>query len=54
MPNSVQHVLQAFAGGELVVVTDDEDREGEGDPIVAASPCTAEKMELISMSPSPT
>jgi len=28
---------QAFAKGELVVVTDDEDREVEGDLIVAAS-----------------
>ena len=33
--------------GELVVVTDDEDREGEGDLIVAASLCTAEKMAFI-------
>jgi len=47
MPNSVQEVLQAFAAGELVVVTDDEDREGEGDLIVAASLCTAEKMAFI-------
>ena len=36
MPDNVQEVLQAFARGELVVVTDDEDREGEGDLIVAA------------------
>src|SRR3954453_1941646 len=47
MPDSVQEVLQAFARGELVVVTDDEDREGEGDLIVAASLCTAEKMAFI-------
>ncbi|MBI5260576.1 MAG: 3,4-dihydroxy-2-butanone-4-phosphate synthase [Bradyrhizobium sp.] len=47
MPNTVQEVLQAFAKGELVVVTDDEDREGEGDLIVAASLCTAEKMAFI-------
>src|ERR1051326_6472062 len=47
MPNSVQEVLQAFARGELVVVTDDEDREGEGDLIVAASLCTPEKMAFI-------
>jgi len=31
----VQEVLQAFASGQLVVVTDDDDREGEGDLIVA-------------------
>jgi 3,4-dihydroxy 2-butanone 4-phosphate synthase/GTP cyclohydrolase II len=47
MPNTVQEVLQAFAAGELVVVTDDEDREGEGDLIVAASLCTPEKMAFI-------
>src|SRR5258707_3584463 len=47
MPDTIQEVLQAFANGELVVVTDDEDREGEGDLIVAASLCTAEKMAFI-------
>src|SRR5438105_8057415 len=47
MPDTVQEVLQAFARGELVVVTDDEDREGEGDLIVAASLCTPEKMAFI-------
>src|SRR3954471_22138287 len=47
MPDNVQEVLQAFARGELVVVTDDDDREGEGDLIVAASFCTAEKMAFI-------
>src|SRR3954465_6838809 len=40
-------VLQAFANGEIVVVTDDDDREGEGDLIVAASLCTTEKMAFI-------
>src|SRR5580693_9317427 len=44
MPDTIQEVLQAFANGELVVVTDDDDREGEGDLIVAASLCTPEKM----------
>src|SRR4051794_16498620 len=47
MPDTIQEVLQAFANGELVVVTDDDDREGEGDLIVAASLCTAEKMAFI-------
>jgi 3,4-dihydroxy 2-butanone 4-phosphate synthase/GTP cyclohydrolase II len=47
MANTIREVLQAFANGELVVVTDDEDREGEGDLIVAASLCTAEKMAFI-------
>src|SRR4029077_2394779 len=47
MADTIQEVLQAFARGELVVVTDDDDREGEGDLIVAASFCTAEKMAFI-------
>ena len=47
MADSIQDVLQAFARGELVVVTDDDDREGEGDLIVAASFCTADKMAFI-------
>ena len=47
MADPIQEVLQAFANGELVVVTDDDDREGEGDLIVAASLCSAEKMAFI-------
>src|ERR1700691_1633337 len=47
MADPIQEVLQAFANGELVVVTDDDDREGEGDLIIAASLCTAEKMAFI-------
>lgn len=47
MAHPIQEVLQAFAGGEIVVVTDDDDREGEGDLMVAASLCTAEKMAFI-------
>lgn len=47
MAHPIPEVLQAFANGEIVVVTDDEDREGEGDLIVAASHCTAEKMAFI-------
>lgn len=43
----VRLAIEAFARGEIVVVTDDDDREGEGDLIVAASLCTAEKMAFI-------
>jgi 3,4-dihydroxy 2-butanone 4-phosphate synthase/GTP cyclohydrolase II len=43
----VETVLAAFAQGEIVVVTDDDDRENEGDLFVAASLCTAEKMAFI-------
>src|SRR5579883_895128 len=43
----VEAVVQAFAKGEIVVVTDDDDRENEGDLFVAASLCTPEKMAFI-------
>src|SRR6202789_3086390 len=47
MAEPIQEVLHAFAQGELVVVTDDDDREGEGDFIVAASLCTPGKRAFI-------
>ena len=47
MPQSVTDAIEAFARGEIVVVTDDDDRENEGDLIVAASLCTPEKMAFI-------
>jgi 3,4-dihydroxy 2-butanone 4-phosphate synthase / GTP cyclohydrolase II len=47
MPVRVQEAIEAIARGEIVVVTDDDDREGEGDLIVAATLCTAEKMAFI-------
>src|SRR5215203_2926248 len=47
MPHSVTEVIEAFARGEIVVVTDDDDRENEGDLVVAASLCTPEKLAFI-------
>jgi 3,4-dihydroxy 2-butanone 4-phosphate synthase/GTP cyclohydrolase II len=47
MADTIPDVLKAFAAGEIIVVTDDDDREGEGDLIVAASLCTPEKMAFI-------
>jgi 3,4-dihydroxy 2-butanone 4-phosphate synthase / GTP cyclohydrolase II len=43
----VESVVEAFRRGEIVVVTDDDDRENEGDLFVAASMCTPEKMAFI-------
>ena len=34
--NTVEEVAEALARGELVLVSDDEDRENEGDLICAA------------------
>ncbi|MEA1831924.1 3,4-dihydroxy-2-butanone-4-phosphate synthase [Methylobacterium durans] len=48
MPHtSVTEAIEAFSRGEIVVVTDDDDRENEGDLVVAASLCTPEKMAFI-------
>ncbi len=43
----VEAALRAFAKGEIIVVTDDDDRENEGDLFVAASLCTPEKMAFV-------
>ncbi len=45
--SSVRDAIDAFARGEIVVVTDDDDRENEGDLIVAAVHATPEKMAFI-------
>ncbi|MCC6948199.1 MAG: 3,4-dihydroxy-2-butanone-4-phosphate synthase [Bradyrhizobiaceae bacterium] len=45
--HSVGLAIEAFARGEIVVVTDDYDRENEGDLFVAASLCTPEKMAFV-------
>src|SRR3954464_13454785 len=47
MLHSVTEAIEAFSRGEIVIVTDDDDRENEGDLIVAASLCTPEKMAFI-------
>ena len=43
----VRDTIDAFARGEIVVVTDDDDRENEGDLILAAVHATPEKMAFI-------
>jgi 3,4-dihydroxy 2-butanone 4-phosphate synthase/GTP cyclohydrolase II len=43
----IDDAVRAFARGEIIVVTDDDDRENEGDLFVAASLCTPEKMGFI-------
>src|ERR1700736_2413293 len=43
----VRQAIDAFAKGEIVVVTDDDDRENEGDLILAAAHTTPEKMAFI-------
>lgn len=43
----VQSAIEAIARGEIIVVTDDDDRENEGDLILAASLATPEKMAFV-------
>ena len=43
----VTEALRRLAAGEMVLVADDEDRENEGDLIVAAELCTPEQMSFI-------
>jgi 3,4-dihydroxy 2-butanone 4-phosphate synthase/GTP cyclohydrolase II len=47
LPHSITQAIEAIARGEIVVVTDDDDRENEGDLVIAASLCTPEKMAFI-------
>jgi hypothetical protein len=43
----MEEALASFAAGEFLVVTDDENRENEGDLIISASQCTTEKMAWL-------
>lgn len=45
--NAVLQAIEAIARGEIIVVTDDDDRENEGDLVCAATHCTKEKMAFI-------
>ncbi|THD44158.1 MAG: 3,4-dihydroxy-2-butanone-4-phosphate synthase [Bradyrhizobium sp.] len=47
MSNPVGEAVEAMARGEIIIVTDDDDRENEGDMIIAASLCTTEKMAFV-------
>ena len=47
MSHSVTEAIEAIGRGEIVIVTDDGDRENEGDLICASSLCTPEKMAFI-------
>ena len=45
--NSVEEVLEDFRNGKIVIVVDDEDRENEGDFIVAAEKVTPEIVNFM-------
>ncbi|GME79258.1 unnamed protein product [Ambrosiozyma monospora] len=43
----IPEALEAFKNGEFLIVMDDEDRENEGDLIIAAEKVTTEKMAFL-------
>ncbi|MFN4217491.1 MAG: 3,4-dihydroxy-2-butanone-4-phosphate synthase, partial [Brevinematales bacterium] len=45
--DSVEKAIEAIKQGEMIVVVDDEDRENEGDIILAAEKATPEKINFI-------
>ena len=47
--NSIEEAIKDFKEGKFVIVVDDEDRENEGDLIIAAEKVTDEKVNFIRM-----
>lgn len=45
--NSVEEAVRDFKEGKFVIVVDDEDRENEGDLIIAAEKITPEKVNFM-------
>ena len=45
--NTIEEAIEDFRKGEIVIVVDDEDRENEGDMIVAAELITPEKVNFM-------
>jgi len=47
MTHTIEQAIEAFRKGQMIIVTDDEDRENEGDLILAAEHVTPEKVAFI-------
>ena len=45
--NTIEEALEALRNGEIILVTDDEDRENEGDMICAAEFATTENVNFM-------
>lgn len=45
--NTIEEAIEDFREGKFIVVVDDEDRENEGDLIIAAEKVTAEKVNFM-------
>ena len=44
---SVEAGIEAIARGEMIILVDDEDRENEGDLVIAAEKCTPEAINFM-------
>ncbi len=47
--NTIDEALEALRNGEIILVTDDEDRENEGDMICSAESATTENVNFMAM-----
>ena len=45
--DSIEEAIEDFRQGKMVIVVDDEDRENEGDLIVAAEKITPEQVNFM-------
>ncbi|EGL40149.1 putative 3,4-dihydroxy-2-butanone-4-phosphate synthase, partial [Megasphaera lornae] len=45
--HTIEEALEELRAGHLIIVTDDPDRENEGDLICAAQFCTTENMNFM-------
>ena len=45
--NTIEEAIEEFRQGNFVIVIDDEDRENEGDFIIAAEKITPEKVNFM-------
>ena len=45
--DKIEEVIAAYRAGEMVVLTDDENRENEGDLVIAASKATPEAINFM-------
>ena len=45
--DNIEAAVKDFAEGKFVIVVDDEDRENEGDLIIAAEKITPEKVNFM-------
>ena len=48
--NSIEDILEDYRQGKMVLLVDDEDRENEGDLLIAAERCDAQTISFMAVS----